>query len=326
MVPTTSPRVNGGAVNTLRSARATRRLRVVAARVLPRPLKRFLKRRISSLRAAEARQTRAGGSAPSHIPADHARQVHSHYYIGQAMTGPDAPHVVLDLGCGDGASAELFRKWQPDVHWIGVDIEQSDAARAIGCESVVLYDGVNLPFPDNSLPLIYTNQVFEHVRYPESLLREIQRVLTPGGVFIGSTSQLEPYHSRSLWGGYTLYGWRTLCTDVGLVLEEARPSIDAIALITRQYEGALPHHNLWWQGSPLNAEIDAWAERTGADVATTNERKLQFCGQFAFRVRKPAAGGPPVRSGPPRPASSRMARARRRAGNALVRVGLRLAR
>ena len=41
---------------------------------------------------------------------------------------------------------------------------------------------------------------------------------------------MEPYHARSLWGGYTIFGWRTLCTDAGLTLEEVRPSIDAIAL------------------------------------------------------------------------------------------------
>ena len=96
-----------------------------------------------------------------------------------------------------------------------------------------------------------------------------------------------PYHAYSLWGGYTLYGWATLCRDAGLILEEARPSIDAVALLTRQYEGAPPEHARWWQLSPLNVEIDEWAEATDASVLAVNARKLQFCGQFAFRVRRP---------------------------------------
>ena len=302
-------------------ARGRATARTVAARVLPRPVKRLLKRTMPSLRAtAAADPARAGsGSATSHIPTDHARQVHSRYYIEEAMTAPDAPHLVVDLGCGNGGSAAWFRRWKPDVEWIGVDIEDSEQARAITGETVVLYDGVHLPFPDGSVPLIYSSQVFEHVRYPEPLLAEIRRVLTPGGLFIGSTSQMEPYHARSLWGGYTLYGWRTMCTDAGLVLEEARPSIDAIALITRKYSGPPPDYNPW-DSSPLNEEIDKWATETGADVFSTNARKLRFCGQFAFRVRKPGHGSQPVRS------TSPFARARRGAGSLLVKAGLRLSR
>jgi len=251
--------------------------------------------------------------------------VHSHYYINEVMTAPDAPTLVVDLGCGNGASSALFRRWQPDVEWIGVDIEQSDLAKGISGEKVALYDGVNLPFPDDSVPLIYSNQVFEHVRHPDQLLNDIRRVLTPGGLFIGRTSQLEPYHAWSLWGGYTIYGWRTLCNDAGLVLEEVRPSIDAIALISRQYSGPTVGYDPW-TSSHLNEEIDRWAAETGADVFATNARKLQFCGQFAFRVRKPTSGAPPARRRVPTRSNSLPARARRRTGEVLLMIGMRLSR
>jgi SAM-dependent methyltransferase len=301
--------------------------RTVIARALPRSVKRLLKRTIPSLQPTHAahRVAADGEPATAHIPSDHARQVHARYYIKELMTGADAPALVVDLGCGDGGSAAWFRRWQPDVEWIGVDIEQSDLAKKIQGEKVILYDGVNLPFPDDSVPLIYSSQVFEHVRYPEPLLAEIRRVLIPGGLFIGSTSQMEPYHARSLWGGYTIYGWRTLCAAAGLVLEEARPSIDAIALITRGYSGPPAEYNPW-DSSPLNEEIDRWAAETGADVLSTNARKLRFAGQFAFRVRKPAAGARPVSSGAPVRSTSPVSRLGRRVGDVLVRVGLRLSR
>jgi SAM-dependent methyltransferase len=262
--------------------------RTVIARVLPRSVKRLLKRSIPALPATEAAHRLDAGRAPAtpYIPTDHARQVHPRYYLDEAMRAPDAPALVVDLGCGAGASAAHFRRWKPDVEWIGVDLEKSELARAIEGEKVILYDGVNLPFADDSVPLIYSNQVFEHVRHPDALLAEIRRVLTPGGVFIGSTSQMEPYHAESIWGGYTLYGWQTLCADAGLVLEEARPGIDSIALIDRQYAG--PPERSPWESSPLNEELDRWAAERGASIYATNVRKLQFCGQFAFRVRKPA--------------------------------------
>jgi SAM-dependent methyltransferase len=270
-----------------------RRVRKAIAGALPRPLKRLLRRFVPSRPGRVARPALAdeGGSVISYIPRDHARQVHPRHYLDEAMSAPDAPALVVDLGCGAGASAAHFRRWKPDVEWIGVDLEESELARAIEGEQVILYDGVNLPFADDSVPLIYSNQVFEHVRHPDALLSEIRRVLTPGGVFIGSTSQMEPYHAESIWGGYTLHGWQTLCAGAGLVLEEVRPGIDSIALINRQYDrrDLGPPERSPWESSPLNEEIDRWAAEREASAYATNVRKLQFCGQFAFRVRKPAA-------------------------------------
>jgi SAM-dependent methyltransferase len=225
------------------------------------------------------------------IPDDHARQVTSRYYLDEVMTSPDAPDRVVDLGCGRGASAALFRRHDPGVLWVGVDIRDSPESRqrADSAEAIVYYDGIRLPFGSNTIPLIYSHQVLEHVLHPRELLAEIGRVLRPGALFIGSTSQLEPYHSFSLWN-YTPYGFRVLVAEAGLVLEEIRPSLDGVALIMRSYRGRPPEDGRYWEeASPLNTEIDAWAEQTKRRAALVNLRKLTFCGQFAFRVRKPAA-------------------------------------
>jgi SAM-dependent methyltransferase len=208
------------------------------------------------------------------IPDDHARQVTSRYY--------------LDLGCGRGTSAALFRRHSPKVHWFGVDIRDSPEAgqRTTRTDPVVHYDGIRLPFRSASLPLIYSHQVFEHVSHPRELLAEIHRVLRPRGLFIGSTSQFEPYHSFSLWN-YTPYGFRVLAEDAGLRLEEIRPSLDGVALIMRTFHGRPPEYSRYWdEESPLNTDIDRWAAKGKRRTALVNLRKLTFCGQFAFRVRK----------------------------------------
>ncbi|MFD3453222.1 class I SAM-dependent methyltransferase [Streptomyces sp. NPDC058691] len=224
------------------------------------------------------------------IPDDHARQVTSRYYLDEAMTAKGAPDRVVDLGCGRGTSAGLFRQHAPKVRWVGVDIRDSPEAqqRAAGRDPIVYYDGVRLPFRSATIPLVYSHQVFEHVSHPRELLGEISRVLRPGAVFIGSTSQFEPYHSFSLWN-YTPYGFRVLVEEAGLALEEIRPSLDGVALIMRTYHGRPPEYARYWdESSPLNAEIDTWAKKTKRRTALVNLRKLTFCGQFAFRVRKPA--------------------------------------
>lgn len=224
------------------------------------------------------------------IPDDHARQVTSRYYLDEVMTSPGAPDRVVDLGCGRGASVALFRRHDPKVRWIGVDIRDSPESRQYrpGEDPLVHFDGVRLPFRSDTVPLIYSHQVFEHVSRPRELLAEIGRVLRPGGLFIGSTSQFEPYHSFSLWN-YTPYGFRVLVEEAGLALREIRPSLDGVTLIMRSYGsgGKQEYGRYWSEESPLNVEIDSWAEKTGRRTALVNLRKLTFCGQFVFRVTKP---------------------------------------
>lgn len=226
------------------------------------------------------------------IPDDHARQVNSRYYLDEAMSSAGAPDRVVDLGCGRGTSAGLFRRHDPKVRWVGVDIRDSPEAhqRRPGQDPVVYYDGIRLPFRTDGVPLIYSHQVFEHVARPRELLREVGRVLRPGGLFIGSTSQFEPYHSFSLWN-YTPYGFRVLVEEAGLALDEIRPSLDGVTLIMRTYHSTRKkqYGRYWEEESPLNTEIDTWARSTRRRTALVNLRKLTFCGQFAFRVTKPAS-------------------------------------
>jgi SAM-dependent methyltransferase len=242
------------------------------------------------------------------IPDDHSHQVRSLYYLRQALTGPEAPGLVVDLGCGSGDTAPLSREMRPGIEWVGVEIHGSEAAKAIVGEKVVLYDGVNLPFDDDSIPLVFSNQVLEHVRHPEPLLRDVRRVLTPGGLFVGSTSQLEPYHASSLWN-YTVYGFQTIVEDAGLTLEEIRPGIDGISLVRRHWFGRMKEHDRWFERSPLNVEIDQWGAATARRPALINLRKLAFAGQFSFRVRKPggvtAGGRSAVAGAEPAPPHSR---------------------
>lgn len=224
------------------------------------------------------------------IPNDHARQVQADYYIKKVMPAFSAEgrRRVLDLGCGRCTSAGHFRRTAPDVDWFGVDIPGSpeSSAAAVSQERVVHYDGEALPFADHSFSVVYSRQVFEHVRRPAAVLDEVYRVLETGGVFIGSTSQLEPYHSFSVWN-YTPYGFRYLVEAAGMTLEEMRPGIDGVALILRAYHGRPPEHSRYFaEESPLNAEIDEWGRKSRRRPALINLRKLQHCGQFSFLVRR----------------------------------------
>lgn len=221
-----------------------------------------------------------------YLPSDHSRQVTSDYFVREFLEKRKGAKI-LDLGCGSGRGADLILQLDPQVEWHGVDIEESPevAQRQRTDLRFHVFDGVNLPFEDHAFDLVYSHQVFEHVRYPEHLLKEVCRVLRPGGAFLGSVSYLEPYHSFSLWN-YTPYGWVTLLTASGLTPIQLRPGIDGISLIRRSYLGRPPESGDWFRNSPINEEIDEWGASTGRRHALINLRKLHYCGHICFRASR----------------------------------------
>lgn len=93
--------------------------------------------------------------------------------------------LILDLGCGDGFFADtVFDKGKIDV---GLDIknERTEKIENAGIyKKIAYFDGINIPYPDNYFQTVVSNCVLEHVESIEELLREVHRVLKPGGYFL----------------------------------------------------------------------------------------------------------------------------------------------
>jgi SAM-dependent methyltransferase len=236
----------------------------------------------------------------SHVPGDHSRQVTIEHYVERVLKLPeiDRTYTVLDLGCGNGRSMKYFQGLNRKVDWYGVDIDSSPEveSRTENSDRLITFDGINIPFADGHFDLVHSNQVLEHVQHPRELLKEVSRVLKPGGVFVGSTSHLEPFHSYSLWN-YTPYGFSVLMKEAQLALRELRPSIDALTLIIRRGLGAPRLLNVFWRiESPLNIFITLVGKLLWLSTPTINALKLMFCGQFVFYVTKDDAQSPNQRT------------------------------
>jgi SAM-dependent methyltransferase len=92
---------------------------------------------------------------------------------------------ALDVGCSIGMISEHFARVWPGWRVVGVDIDEdalslssAGGASAIFC----LGDAMCLPFPSGAFDLVLCVQVYEHVPDWRRLLREVHRVLKPGGV------------------------------------------------------------------------------------------------------------------------------------------------
>ncbi len=93
---------------------------------------------------------------------------------------------ILDLGCGDGTFAQIAF---PAHHGriVGLDPRADDLREAHmrgAYALVMLADGARVPCADASFPTVVSNCVLEHVEPLDEMLREVVRVLRPGGRFI----------------------------------------------------------------------------------------------------------------------------------------------
>jgi SAM-dependent methyltransferase len=102
---------------------------------------------------------------------------------------------VLDLGCRSGALTKHFLDGN-SVVGLDVDAATLEKARALGIEPVQGNVEERLPFDDASFDAVVAGELFEHLRFPDSLVAEIERVLRPGAVLVGSVPNAFRLQSR----------------------------------------------------------------------------------------------------------------------------------
>lgn len=102
---------------------------------------------------------------------------------------------VLDVGCNSGEFIKLLQdKKKCEVTGVDVSDEVLNIARKKGLY-VINNDAEALSFPDNSFDVVVLMEVLVHLHNPGKALKEIKRVLKPGGMLLGSVphENLERY-------------------------------------------------------------------------------------------------------------------------------------
>ena len=98
----------------------------------------------------------------------------------------DLEQPVLDLGCGDGHfTATTFKS----PLQVGLDPSGKAVRTAVrygAHQFVVQGSGCRLPFPDGYFKAAISNSVLEHIPNLEQEISEMERVLSPGALFVFS--------------------------------------------------------------------------------------------------------------------------------------------
>lgn len=164
---------------------------------------------------------------------------------------------VLDLGCGEGRHAIHFYL-VAEVTSLGVDISARDLATAARrfapfarpedqTRSFHLQraDAARLPYADASIDKLVCSEVLEHLPDYQPVLKEIRRVIKPGGLVAISVPRAWP--ERICWalsreyhqveGGHVrIFNGHALCREI-----EAQ----GLVFIRRHWAHAL-HTPYWW--------------------------------------------------------------------------------
>ncbi len=221
----------------------------------------------------------------THSPPDHAlwKTIEWRLFREYEYPGP-----VLDLGCGDGIFAELVFD---EPLCSGIDIRHNrvrEAQRAGVYRLPITGDATAMPYAGAQFGTVFSGCAMEHVPPMPEMLREINRVLKPGGCLI--TTVPSGYFSDYLWvpgvlrrwgldGAARGYGrlilrlltifhmyhpatWARLLDDAGLELVEARHflSPEATAMFDRLLIAGNLLQPLMWlvRGSPLHRRYVRW--------------------------------------------------------------------
>ncbi len=148
------------------------------------------------------------------------------YALYRAFPREAAPFVrgrVLDAGAGFGVWRNVLAARAEAV--VSVDLTADRNVDYVG-------DLKNLPFPDNTYDAAFCAQVLEHESSPAALLRELRRVLKPGGHLILTAPHLSRVHDAPHdYFRFTEYGLRALAADAGFVVAKAVPCGGVLSFI-----------------------------------------------------------------------------------------------
>lgn len=206
--------------------------------------------------------------------------------------------LCVEVGCG-GSVVNRASVERLGYRYLGLDIRPSKGLNAIG-------DAHMLPFADESIDVLISAQVMEHLEDPVEASREVGRVLKRGGVFCGSTSLLEPFHHS--YFNFTHWGIRKLLLDDAGLRDLRIESGPNVALFVVYYLFdmlGLLQVGKWLSrptavvlfGFPLllvralhtaKAGIKWIIGRGGNDEARAlwSVHALSWCGYFLFRAKK----------------------------------------
>jgi SAM-dependent methyltransferase len=142
---------------------------------------------------------------------------------------------VLDAGSGESRHRPYFTAQR----YVGVDLAVGDSAWDYSKLDVITELGA-LPFPSAVFEACLNIVTLEHVPEPGCVLKELARVLAPGGrLLLIAPHEWEEHQQPRDYYRYTRYGLEYLLRQAGFEPQEIRPAGGFFRLLSRRMLNAL---------------------------------------------------------------------------------------
>jgi len=132
------------------------------------------------------------------------------------------PLIMADIGAG---KSPYFSYFEPMLEkYIAVDYEGTLPLNETRAIEQIFGVAEQVPLEAQSVDLVLSNQVLEHVQDERAAVAEVYRILKPGGVMIGSVPSASPVHLEPYdFRRFTHYGLKQLLEREGFQVYEIQP-------------------------------------------------------------------------------------------------------
>jgi SAM-dependent methyltransferase len=182
-------------------------------------------------------------------------------------------HRVIDLGCGEGITLEAMIKTFPRTRCLGIELDRENTKTCHSLDLPVLNGSIyDLSIRSGSTDDCLLTDVLEHLEDPEKALREIRRILKPGGKLI----IIIPNDRNFFWSRLLCLKWKEAFHDSGHVRQWRPKAMEILLKKTGfhvTYRGNIP---LWMWSLSLYHMIQAEKRPTGEDRVEGDPMERSF--------------------------------------------------
>jgi SAM-dependent methyltransferase len=178
------------------------------------------------------------GGVAARLNAWRKRSLLSPYYLdwrylsrSVAALAPHATGVLVDVGTSEGPYRRVFAPYV--TRYVGLEYPPSVLEKRPDLWAIlerlkravdVFGDGNRLPFADESVDTVLSTEVLEHVPDPRRCVREMARILKPGGRLLVTVPFVHPLHELPLdFYRFTPGALADFARGAGLEVERIEP-------------------------------------------------------------------------------------------------------
>jgi ubiquinone/menaquinone biosynthesis C-methylase UbiE len=158
---------------------------------------------------------------------DRASRLHA--WLELERIEKDQSAVILEIGSSSGYLLKEIKAFSPGSYLIGSDCipePLEKISEKIPGIPLIQFDLVNCPLPDTSVDVVVALNVLEHIKDDEAALKQIYRILKPGGyaiIELPANSQLYDFYDEQLkhFRRYDLRGLTQMSLGCGFVVSKS---------------------------------------------------------------------------------------------------------